>query len=115
SEKSMGALELKKYLCAIHNHVNLFDTAITKMFSALKEDVTKETGKEACLKCGVHQVYVSVLLGLSSSYLTKDESLFDKIILDTGSEGKDGKGVKDEERHAFMLNMYVGAMVRHIG
>ncbi|KAH8748767.1 hypothetical protein BGZ57DRAFT_861579 [Hyaloscypha finlandica] len=73
SEKSMDSLKLKTYLCVIHNHiVNPFNT------STLEEKLDKETEYQACKECGICQAYISDLLDLSP--LTKDKSLFDRMI-----------------------------------
>ena len=109
SEKSMDALELKMYLCGIHDHVlNPFSTATR--FSAIKENLSKETKNQACHKCGIHQVYVLVLLDLSRSHLTKDDSLFDKVMGGKNEKRNDGNNTTEEERHAFMLRMLLSGI-----
>jgi len=109
SEKSMDALELKMYLCGIHDHfLNPFSTATR--FSAIKEKLGKETENQACNKCGIHKMYVLVLLGLSRSYLTKDDSLLDKFIGGENDKRSDGNNTTDEETHAFMLSMLLSGI-----
>ena len=54
-EKSMNALQLKGYFCAIHNYiVNPFNILTTTNFSTLKEKLVKENKNQACNKCGIH-------------------------------------------------------------
>jgi ribosomal protein S14 len=115
SEKSMDSLELKTYLCAIHNHVvNPFNTSTTTKFSTLKEDLDKKTEYQACKECGIHQAYISVLLNWSRSYLTNDDSLFGRMIYGTNDKRNHGKDTEDKERHQFMLRMYFGAITAHV-
>jgi hypothetical protein len=113
SEKSMDTLELKMYLCGIHDHVlNPFSTATR--FSTIKEELGKDTENQACNKCGIHQIYVLVLLDLSRSYLTKDDSLLDKIMGRKNDQRDDGNNTTEEESHAFMLRMLLGGITEFV-
>jgi len=112
SETSMDTLELKMYLCGIHDHVlNPFSTATR--FSAIKEELGKKAENQACNECGIHQVFLLVLLDLSSSYLTKDDSLFDKI-MGGKNDGNEGNNTTEEESHAFMLRMLLSGITEFV-
>ena len=96
----MDSLELKTHLCAIHNHVvNPFNTSTSTKFSTLKENLDKKTEYQACKECGIHQAYILVLLNWSRSYLTNDDSLFNKMIYNTNDKRYYKKDTKDGERH----------------
>lgn len=115
SEKSMDSLELKTYLCAIHNHVvNPFNTPTTTKLSTLKEHLDKETEHQACKECGIHQAYISVLLNWSRPYLTKDDSLFGRMVPGTNDRRNDGKDTEEQGHHQIMLKLYVGAITRYV-
>jgi hypothetical protein len=115
SERSMDSLELKTYLCAIHDHaVNPFNTSTRTKFSTLKEDLDKMVEYQACKECGIHLAYISVLLKMSRSYLTKDDSLFDRMVYGTNDKRNHGKDTEDEERHQLMLRMYFGEIIAHV-
>ena len=59
-----------------------------------------------------------VLLDLLSSYLTKDDSLFDKIMGERNDKRNDGNNATEDESHAFMLRMLLSGItecVQHPG
>ncbi|KAF8847690.1 hypothetical protein BDZ45DRAFT_754647 [Acephala macrosclerotiorum] len=61
-----------------------------------------------------NSAYISVLLNLSRSYLTNDDSLFGRMIHGTNDKRNYGEDTEDKEHHQFMLRMYFGAITAHV-